>query len=328
MNDNDIIIEVIVTFFICLVALTASNSHIYSSIIAKHKNLNTGIQIFYTCFIYMLLFMLEGLTASFIDFFVHPHIKIISFSFFVFMSLMLLYNSVNIRDFRSVNRIVYESYFSKLPDKIKDLNNKSNNDIVKTPDLSEKAVNVNRVMDIADQFVPNSNDISDESKNNSSILKESKDELDNTIEINTRTTAEVHNPYMLIKNEIENNNEQAQKTYELFHHENKENFQEVLEYKVDGESQETVQDYLYVLTYLIICGEFENYNFMMFLVYSLIVNKQIFLITCILTSIIFFVVILGSNGKVDSICFVKLKSIVFGFAMIILASYTYNKEIS
>ena len=353
MNEiSSSLIETFVTFFICLVALTSSEAHIYSSIVSKTKKLDVFLQISYTTFIYLILFMFEGVIGSFINSLFHDYITFISFSFFVLISFLSLYNSVDQRDFKSVRRIVYESKIMKYQNsmtKLFKLSNSEENSVVEPiqDENNQVQADYNLINNLKnDNQEEKANQVEEEqyeaegrvtlkfetiktqkSKGNSRVKTNENVQENNISSSQINNNLEVGNNEETLNQITKIDSQQNIHIEGLFHHEINNMTQAIFEQKIVEEDTENVYEFLFVLTSIIVSAEFESYNFYMFSIFSLIIDKQVFIFTSIFTAFFFFTLILTTNGKLDSICFIKLRSIIYGFSMIICASYTYNKDI-
>jgi hypothetical protein len=364
-----IIVEIITTIFMTVIILAASESHIFTSLLVKTKRAKKIIQWIYTSFVFFVIFIIEGVIGDFLQNALGDYVKILCFSYFVFMSFNSLFYSVSIKGLRSVKGIIYDSKIIKYSSNtyndfsfsISDDNITLNNDTYVTDEENDYE-NLNK-KDIIYNGLKNSNNLLKETKENlkntankESINKEKSNSQYKQEEysevINEETKQEDKYDFKLkilddVKNTESNlicekneqkidKNLQEDKTvpYQLFnpklgvfHHEIRDNTVIVFEEVIHNESEESTYEILFVITQMIISSEIQNYNFSTFLIYSIIIDKNIFLIVCTLTCLIFLMVVIFSDGHVDYYCFQKVKIIVMGFSMILCASYTYNKTI-
>lgn len=443
-QDYSTEIEVVVTTVITLIAINASESHAFTSLLRKTKKLNIVIQLFYTVFVFFILFMLEGLIGMFIQMVFSNLVKLICFAFFTYMSFISLFYSITMNNFKSIRRVVYESKFSKYqsnncndfsfsvsqddvtlneeddeieevdedlegnevckevfdglnklesdnqnynePDNLKSHDKKNsldneynemNNYTLKTANNNNvnnentnlnqsNNININNNKKLKTHFKHNADPIKTTDENE--IISKEQMEKTNTSIINTDNSLSNNKKIFvgdknssnedLKKNSLKNINlnkqynasniiqsnkivkntnntnkkrllqskNQSNKKTGAFPHEIRELSHVGFDSSFEDESEESIYEFLFVLTEFIVRSEFSNHNFYMFCVLSILIDKSVFLFSSISTVFVFMSLVLFSEGKIDAISFKKVKVIIYGFSMIICASYAYNKD--
>lgn len=366
ISRNRYIIEIIVSIFFTLITIAASESHVSVSLLKKSKKINSVTLLFTTTFVYLILFIIEGAIGSFLHSIFKHNIRGISFIYFVVMSFVCLFVSININKFRSVNRIIYESKIIKLFNNTKnDLSISFSNDEYSISSNSNSNINSNEsnsinqskngineldednIKMIVENFNEKTDDINKESnnkiienklKNEKEIVQilDKNDCLKEENLINKRNLNKDGDIRKKSKNRHFSENNQLQQNFsenykvhitDEFHHEIKDLNQYMFENKFDKESDEIQYELIYVLIYLIIRNEVLYFNFVSIMFLSIIMNNTIFLCTSSLTTLIFYLISFTSEGKLESVCFKKIKFLINGFTMILFASYTYYKHL-
>lgn len=355
LSRNRYIIEIIVSIFFTLITIAASESHVSISLLKKTKKINSVTLLLTTSFVYLILFIIEGSLGSFLHSIFKHNIRGVSFLYFVVMSFTCLFVSININKFRSVNRIIYESKIIKLYNNTKnDINISFSNDeysissnsnsnshsiIMDNNEKSDKneSLDENNIKKIVDNFnakntlkdiisSSNNNENHVTIDNNNVVSKIDKKDKDN----DTNKSIEeklINKDKTNYENDNNINNVYNIHITDEFHHEIKELNQYMFENKFDKESDEIQYELIYVLIYLILRNEILYFNFFSIMFLSIIMNNTIFLTTSSFTTLIFYLISFTSEGKLESVCFKKIKFLINGFTMILFASYTYYKHL-
>lgn len=352
LSRNRYIIEIIVSIFFTLITIAASESHVSISLLKKTKKINSVTLLFTTSFVYLILFIIEGSLGSFLHSIFKHNIRGVSFLYFVVMSFICLFVSININKFRSVNRIIYESKIIKLYNNTKNdinisfsndeysissnSNSNSNSIILNDNDKSNKneSLDENNFMKIVDNFNAKNTvkDSINSNNNDNHITKDNNDISKNEVKTKDNDTNNFDDVKLIDKDKTNYEKESINNLYNIhitdeFHHEIKELNQYMFENKFDKESDEVQYELIYVLIYLILRNEILYFNFFSIMFLSIIMNNTIFLTTSSLTTLIFYLISFTSEGKLESVCFKKIKFLINGFTMILFASYTYYKHL-
>lgn len=283
-------VELMATSILTFILLYASEAHIKSSIILHTKeNISFFDQFVFTNLVYLIIFMVEGLIGNFLTFFLcTKSIKFISFFFFALKALFSIISSFHTSPNLSVKKIVSNSTLSKYDN--------------------------GRRYSLLDKI---SFDTGDESEDA---------ETDNDNEFIAENVKKNMAPINIEENGLEDSNNQRSQNSSLkgLILEDMPSIRRSSVLDGDNELEDNPKyEILYILIFFIFKSEIFSLSLITFILLSANLTTGVFLATTIISTFLFYLLVLGSSGQFDSLCYIKVKQIGLGFSLIVTASLIY-----